>query len=291
MLLIKTIDIFQNYLKLTKPRIIPLLLITAIGGMLLAAKEMPDITIILTVLIAGSLASGGASSINQYLEHDIDTKMSRTNNRPIASGNIRPINALIFGIALNLISLILFVIYTNLISGLIAISATLFYVVIYTMILKRSTHQNIVIGGAAGALPPIIGWTSVTGSIGMPAILLFLIIFLWTPPHFWALSLILKDDYAAAKIPMLPVVHGIEKTKKEIFKYSIIVFLSTLSLIFVKSIGLIYIIPSFILGIIFIYLSWDLLKSKNIEKAKRLFFYSMLYLSIIFLAIMIDSLM
>ncbi|MBN19457.1 MAG: protoheme IX farnesyltransferase [Chloroflexi bacterium] len=291
MLLIKTIDIFQNYLKLTKPRIIPLLLITAIGGMLLAAKEMPDITIILTVLIAGSLASGGASSINQYLEHDIDTKMSRTNNRPIASGNIRPINALIFGIALNLISLILFVIYTNLISGLIAISATLFYVVIYTMILKRSTHQNIVIGGAAGALPPIIGWTSVTGSIGMPAILLFLIIFLWTPPHFWALSLILKDDYAAAKIPMLPVVHGIEKTKKEIFKYSIIVFLSTLSLIFVKSIGLIYIIPTFILGIIFIYLSWDLLKSKNIEKAKRLFFYSMLYLSIIFLAIMIDSLM
>ena len=291
MLLIKTIDIFQNYLKLTKPRIIPLLLITAIGGMLLAAKEMPDITIILTVLIAGSLASGGASSINQYLEHDIDTKMSRTNNRPIASGNIRPINALIFGIALNLISLILFVIYTNLISGLIAISATLFYVVIYTMILKRSTHQNIVIGGAAGALPPIIGWTSVTGSIGMPAILLFLIIFLWTPPHFWALSLILKDDYAAAKITMLPVVHGIEKTKKEIFKYSIIVFLSTLSLIFVKSIGLIYIIPSFILGIIFIYLSWDLLKSKNIEKAKRLFFYSMLYLSIIFLAIMIDSLM
>ena len=258
---------------------------------LLAAKEMPDITIILTVLIAGSLASGGASSINQYLEHDIDTKMSRTNNRPIASGNIRPINALIFGIALNLISLILFVIYTNLISGLIAISATLFYVVIYTMILKRSTHQNIVIGGAAGALPPIIGWTSVTGSIGMPAILLFLIIFLWTPPHFWALSLILKDDYAAAKIPMLPVVHGIEKTKKEIFKYSIIVFLSTLSLIFVKSIGLIYIIPTFILGIIFIYLSWDLLKSKKIEKAKRLFFYSMLYLSIIFLAIMIDSLM
>ena len=290
MLLIKTIHIFQNYLKLTKPRIIPLLLITAIGGMLLGAKEIPDLSIILTVLIAGSLASGGASSINQYLEHDIDTKMSRTSNRPIASGNIKPINALIFGIALNILSLLIFILYTNLISGILAISATLFYVVVYTIILKRSTHQNIVIGGAAGALPPIIGWTAVTGSIGIPALILFAIIFIWTPPHFWALSLILKDDYAAAKIPMLPVVHGIEKTKKEIFKYSILVFISTLILIFAENIGLIYIIPTFILGLLFIYLSWDLLKSEEIEKAKRLFFYSMVYLSIIFFAVMIDSL-
>ena len=290
MLLIKTIHIFQNYLKLTKPRIIPLLLITAIGGMLLGAKEIPDLSIILTVLIAGSLASGGASSINQYLEHDIDTKMSRTSNRPIASGNIKPINALIFGIALNILSLLIFILYTNLISGILAISATLFYVVVYTIILKRSTHQNIVIGGAAGALPPIIGWTAVTGSIGIPALILFAIIFIWTPPHFWALSLILKDDYAAAKIPMLPVVHGVKKTKKEIFKYSILVFISTLTLIFAENIGLIYIIPTFILGLLFIYLSWDLLKSKEIEKAKRLFFYSMVYLSIIFFSVMIDSL-
>ena len=290
MLLIKTIHIFQNYLKLTKPRIIPLLLITAIGGMLLGAKEIPDLSIILTVLIAGSLASGGASSINQYLEHDIDTKMSRTSNRPIASGNIKPINALIFGIALNILSLLIFILYTNLISGILAISATLFYVVVYTIILKRSTHQNIVIGGAAGALPPIIGWTAVTGSIGIPALILFAIIFIWTPPHFWALSLILKDDYAAAKIPMLPVVHGVKKTKKEIFKYSILVFISTLILIFAENIGLIYIIPTFILGLLFIYLSWDLLKSEEIEKAKRLFFYSMVYLSIIFFAVMIDSL-
>ena len=290
MLLIKTIHIFQNYLKLTKPRIIPLLLITAIGGMLLGAKEIPDLSIILTVLIAGSLASGGASSINQYLEHDIDTKMSRTSNRPIASGKIKPINALIFGIALNILSLLIFILYTNLISGILAISATLFYVVVYTIILKRSTHQNIVIGGAAGALPPIIGWTAVTGSIGIPALILFAIIFIWTPPHFWALSLILKDDYAAAKIPMLPVVHGVKKTKKEIFKYSILVFISTLTLIFAENIGLIYIIPTFILGLLFIYLSWDLLKSEGIEKAKRLFFYSMVYLSIIFFSVMIDSL-
>ena len=290
MLLIKTIHIFQNYLKLTKPRIIPLLLITAIGGMLLGAKEIPDLSIILTVLIAGSLASGGASSINQYLEHDIDTKMSRTNDRPIATGTIKPINALIFGIVLNIISLFVFIIYTNLLSGLLAIGATIFYVVIYTIILKRSTHQNIVIGGAAGAIPPIIGWTAVTGSIGIPALILFAIIFIWTPPHFWALSLILKDDYAAAKIPMLPVVHGIEKTKKEIFKYSILVFISTLTLIFAENIGMIYMIPTFVLGLFFIYLSWDLLKSEEIKKAKSLFYYSMLYLSIIFIAIMIDSL-
>ena len=290
MLLIKTIALFQNYIKLTKPRIIPLLLITAIGGMLLGAKETPNITTILTVLIGGSLASGGASSINQYLEHDIDTKMSRTNDRPIATGTIKPINALIFGIVLNIISLFVFIIYTNLLSGLLAIGATIFYVVVYTIILKRSTHQNIVIGGAAGAIPPIIGWTAVTGSLGIPALLLFAIIFIWTPPHFWALSLILKDDYAAAKIPMLPVVHGIEKTKKEIFKYSILVFITTLTLIFAENIGLIYIIPTFILGLLFIYLSWDLLKSEEIKKAKSLFYYSMLYLSIIFIAIMIDSL-
>ena len=178
MLLIKTIALFQNYIKLTKPRIIPLLLITAIGGMLLGAKEIPNITTILTVLIGGSLASGGASSINQYLEHDIDTKMSRTNDRPIATGTIKPINALIFGIVLNIISLFVFIIYTNLLSGLLAIGATIFYVVIYTIILKRSTHQNIVIGGAAGAIPPIIGWTAVTGSIGIPALILFAIIFI-----------------------------------------------------------------------------------------------------------------
>ena len=290
MLLIKTIALFQNYIKLTKPRIIPLLLITAIGGMLLGAKEIPNITTILTVLIGGSLASGGASSINQYLEHDIDTKMSRTNDRPIATGTIKPINALIFGIVLNIISLFVFIIYTNLLSGLLAIGATIFYVVIYTIILKRSTHQNIVIGGAAGAIPPIIGWTAVTGSIGIPALILFAIIFIWTPPHFWALSLILKDDYAAAKIPMLPVVHGIEKTKKEIFKYSILVFITTLTLIFAENIGMIYMIPTFVLGLFFIYLSWDLLKSEEIKKAKSLFYYSMLYLSIIFIAIMIDSL-
>ena len=290
MLIIKTIDLFQNYIKLTKPRIIPLLLITAIGGMLLGAKEIPNITTILTVLIGGSLASGGASSINQYLEHDIDTKMSRTNDRPIATGTIKPINALIFGIVLNIISLFVFIIYTNLLSGLLAIGATIFYVVIYTIILKRSTHQNIVIGGAAGAIPPIIGWTAVTGSIGIPALILFAIIFIWTPPHFWALSLILKDDYAAAKIPMLPVVHGIEKTKKEIFKYSILVFITTLTLIFAENIGMIYMIPTFVLGLFFIYLSWDLLKSEEIKKAKSLFYYSMLYLSIIFIAIMIDSL-
>ena len=290
MLLIKTIALFQNYIKLTKPRIIPLLLITAIGGMLLGAKETPNITTILTVLIGGSLASGGASSINQYLEHDIDTKMSRTNDRPIATGTIKPINALIFGIVLNIISLFVFIIYTNLLSGLLAIGATIFYVVVYTIILKRSTHQNIVIGGAAGAIPPIIGWTAVTGSIGIPALILFAIIFIWTPPHFWALSLILKDDYAAAKIPMLPVVHGIEKTKKEIFKYSILVFITTLTLIFAENIGMIYMIPTFVLGLFFIYLSWDLLKSEEIKKAKSLFYYSMLYLSIIFIAIMIDSL-
>jgi len=291
MTLSKPINIFKNYLQLTKPRIIPLLLITALGGMLLGAQEIPNLSIILTVLIAGSLASGGASSINQYLEHDIDTKMSRTSNRPIVMGTIKPINALVFGIVLNILSLLLFIIFTNLISGILAISASLFYIIVYTIILKRFTHQNIVIGGAAGALPPIIGWTAVTGSIGIPPLILFAIIFIWTPPHFWALSLILKDDYAAAKIPMLPVVHGIKKTKEEIFKYSILVFLTTLTLVFTENIGLIYIIPTVILGLFFIYLSWDLLKSEEIQKAKKLFFYSMLYLSIIFFSIMIDSLM
>ena len=214
---------FRNYVALTKPRIISLLLITALGGMFLAAKGVPHWTLILVVLGGGALASGGANALNHYMDRDIDEQMVRTRKRPLARGAVKPRNALIFGVALNLGAFALLFTYANLLSALLTLCATLFYIIIYTGLLKRSTPQNIVIGGAAGSIPPLVGWAAVTGNLGLPAFFLFAVIFFWTPPHFWALALLLKDDYARAGIPMLPVVAGVDKTKKQIFLYTLLV--------------------------------------------------------------------
>lgn len=281
----------SGYITLTKPKIILLLLVTALGGLFLAAEGIPELWLSVTVLLGGSLAAGGANSINHYLDRDIDAKMTRTSNRPVATGSIKPIYALSFGILLNVVAFSLLWEFANLISAILVISATLFYVFVYTMGLKRTTPQNIVIGGAAGSIPPMVGWAAVTGNILDPApFFLFAIIFFWTPPHFWALSLLLKDDYAKAGIPMLPVVSGVANTKRQIFIYSWLLLVLMVATTFVISdLHLIYGITSILMTLIFIGMAWRLMKRSDIEFAKPTYLFSLAYLGLIFVAVMIDS--
>lgn len=281
----------NGYIALTKPRIISLLLITALGGLFLASEGFPDPITTLVVLVGGSLAAGGANAINHFLDRDIDSKMSRTSQRPLVSGQITPIPALLFGISLNILAFALLWQMANLLSALLALTATLFYVFVYTIALKRTTPQNIVIGGAAGAIPPMVGWAAVTGNILDPSpFLLFAIIFFWTPPHFWALSLILKDDYEEAGVPMLPVVAGVHSTKKQIFAYTwILLVLMIATVLLAPGLGVIYGIISLSLTFIFIGFTWRLLKQDGIGFAKATYLFSLAYLAILFLAIIIEG--
>ena len=281
----------NGYIALTKPRIISLLLITALGGLFLASEGFPDPITTLVVLVGGSLAAGGANAINHFLDRDIDSKMSRTSQRPLVSGQITPIPALLFGISLNILAFALLWQMANLLSALLALTATLFYVFVYTIALKRTTPQNIVIGGAAGAIPPMVGWAAVTGNILDPSpFLLFAIIFFWTPPHFWALSLILKDDYEKAGVPMLPVVAGVHSTKKQIFAYTwILLVLMIATVLLAPGLGVIYGIISLSLTFIFIGFTWRLLKQDGIGFAKATYLFSLAYLAILFLAVIIEG--
>ena len=256
-------SLIRDYVALTKPRIIVLLLFTALGGMFLAAGGAPEVSLMLLVLGGGTLAAGGANALNQCLEGDIDGQMSRTRNRPVAVGRIRPRQAMAFGIGLNAIAFIVLSSYVNPLSAVLTLSATLFYVFVYTMGLKRTTPQNIVIGGAAGAIPPMVGWVAVTGHMGLPAVYLFSIVFLWTPPHFWALSLTLRDDYARAGIPMLPVVVGIYETKKSIMLYALLVVALALMFVATGSVGLIYLAAAAGLGMTFLYYAWRLFRERG----------------------------
>ena len=283
-------SVARDYLALTKPRIIPLLLVTALGGMFLAARGAPDASLILLVLGGGALASGGASAMNHSMDRDIDGRMDRTRERPVASGRIEPQQAMVFGIALNVLAFAILSTLVNPLSASLTLGATVFYVVVYTKILKRSTPQNIVIGGAAGAIPPMVGWAAVTGQLELPALYLFAIVFFWTPPHFWALALILKDDYARAGVPMLPVVSGVDNTKTSILLYSVLLLALTLMLTAVEaSLGWVYLVSSSVSGIGFIGLAWRLKRRPGIEGARTVFFYSMIYLAALFLTMMIDS--
>ncbi|MEC7836153.1 MAG: heme o synthase [Chloroflexota bacterium] len=279
------------YIALTKPKIIVLLLITAVGGLFLASSGFPDPSITAAVLVGGSLAAGGANALNHFWDRDIDTKMKRTTNRPVATGSVAPINALIFGTLLNLAAFGLLYVYANLISAILTLSATLFYIIVYTMILKRTTPQNIVIGGAAGSIPPAVGWAAVTGNIVDPApIFLFLIVFFWTPPHFWALSLILKDDYENAGVPMLPVVSGIPATKTQIFIYTwILLVLLLAAAYFVDELGIIFAVSSLILSVGFIWVTWVMKRREDIDLAMPIYLYSMAYLALLFVIMVVES--
>ena len=279
----------SDYIELTKPRIISLLLFTATGGMFLASRGPPDLTLLSLVLVAGALAAGGANALNHCLDRDIDARMSRTLSRPVVAGRIQSREALVFGTALNAISFMILSAFVNPLSALLTLSATLFYVFVYTKSLKRTTPQNIVIGGAAGAIPPVVGWTAVTGHLDLSALYLFAIVLFWTPPHFWALSLLLKDDYARARIPMLPVVVGVAATKRSILLYTALVVALTLMFFTTGSLWWIYLASASALGAGFLFFAWRLLKLPGIAGARRLFSYSMLYLALLFVAIMVDS--
>ncbi len=284
-----TQSLFRAYVALTKPRIIVLLLFTALGGMFLAAQGAPDIVTLLVVLMAGTLASAGANALNQWFDRDIDGAMSRTRKRPVVVGTIPNSHAIAFGIVTNAIAFAMLTSMVNLLSAVLTLCATLFYVLVYTMALKRTSTQNIVIGGAAGAIPPAVGWVAVTGSLDLPAIYLFAIVFFWTPPHFWALSLLLKDDYASANVPMLPVVAGVDVTKKSIMLYTILMLALTTMFALTGAVGMVYLASSVLLGLLFIYYAWRLIRRPGIEGAKPLYLYSLLYLAVLFLAIIADS--
>ena len=279
----------RGYIALTKPRIISLLVFTALGGMFLGARGVPDPLLVILVLGGGALAAGGANALNHYLDRDIDGLMGRTSGRPIVSGSIPPQHAMWFGIALNVVAFIILGAFVNILSALLTLSATLFYVFVYTKALKRSTPQNIVIGGAAGAIPPMVGWVAVTGALGLPALYMFAIVFFWTPPHFWALSLMIKDDYRRAGIPMLPVVAGVKNTKLYILLYTILLLALTLMFFTTRAVGWVYFGGSLALGIGFIYYALRLMKRDGIEGAKAAYLYSLAYLALLFLVIMVDS--
>ena len=279
-----------DYVSLTKPPIISLLLVTAIGAMFLAAEGHPPLTLVLLVCIGGSLGAGGANALNHFLEQDIDSMMSRTRQRPIPGRRISPSKALAFGILLNLLAFGLLATWVNILAASLTMAASLFYILVYTSWLKRSTPHNIVIGGAAGAIPPLVGWAAVTGGLGLPALYMFTIVFFWTPPHFWALALLIETDYQRAGIPMLPVVAGRENTVGNIFLYSVVLIALTLIFAAAGPVGWLYLGAAATLGGIFLLLAWQLKQDSTAARARKLYLYSLLYLALLFAAVVADSL-
>lgn len=279
----------RDFLALTKPKIISLLLVTAAGGMFLAEQGVPSLALLGLVWAGGALASGGANAVNHFLDRDIDRDMRRTQGRPVAGLRVAPRYALAFGVALNIAAFALLATQVNLLSAALTLCASLFYVFIYTLWLKRTTPNNIVIGGAAGAIPPMVGWAAVTGGLDLPAVYLFAIVFFWTPPHFWALSLLIQTDYERAGVPMLPVVSSRRQTALHIFLYSIALTGLTLMFALLPQVGLIYVAAAAALGLPFIWLAWRLWRRDDRGRAKATYLYSLAYLALLFVAVMVDS--
>jgi protoheme IX farnesyltransferase len=276
-----------DYVALTKPRVISLLLLTTVATMFVADRT-PRLTTILLTIIGGYLAAGGAGAINHYIERDIDARMSRTSRRPLPSGRLDPRSALVFGIALGAASFLLFALAVNLLSALLAIAGLLAYVFVYTLWLKPATPQNIVIGGAAGAVPPLVGWAAATGSLDPSAFYLFAIVFYWTPPHFWALSLLIKDDYAKTGIPMLPVVHGEAETRRQIALYALLLSAITLLPLAGGLFGAVYAVAACALDLALLGLCLRLHRRADRRSALVLYLYSLAYLALLFVAMAID---
>ena len=289
---INSVISLNNFFQLMKPRVMSLVIFTCVVGLLIAPNQVDFLTAALS-LIAVTFGAGAAGALNMWYESDLDALMKRTCLRPIPMGKVSRNQALVFGITTSFASVIALYFFSNLLSAIMLAITILFYVVVYTIWLKQRTPQNIVIGGAAGAFPPIIGWSIATGNITLEPIFLFLIIFFWTPSHFWALSLYKTEDYANAKIPMLPVVSGIKTTKINIFVYSIILFFISIAPYFFGYFGLTYFISSLLLGSYYVYLCYRLLTDESEVKkiAKKIFVYSILYLFLIFTIILIDNIL
>jgi len=282
----------RDLIALTKPAIMSLLLLTALGGMFLAAHGIPPFGILAAILIGGAAASGGAASLNHYFDRDIDERMRRTRHRPLPAHRVSTSVAVWWGIALNLIAFVVLAVFANLLAATLALAGTVFYILVYTVWLKRSTAQNIVIGGAAGAIPPLVGWAAITGSLDLSAWLLFAIVFFWTPAHFWALALLIRDDYERAGVPMLPVVRGDEATAWNILAYAASLLPLTLLLFISGGLGYVYLAVAIILGGLFIAYAFRLLRSGVAGRramARAVYLYSLVYLALLFVAIMVDS--
>lgn len=278
----------NDYVSLTKPRIISLLLLTTVATMFVADPSGPPLSTILWTMLGGYLAAGGAGAINHYIERERDARMERTSGRPIASGRVSPAHGLAFGVALGVLATVQLALTVNALAAGLAAAGLLGYVFVYTLWLKPRTPQNIVLGGAAGAIPPLVGWAAATGELSAQALWPFAIVFFWTPPHFWALSLLITDDYAKTGVPMLPVVRGEQTTRRQILGYSALLLLVSLGPVATGLLGSFYLISALALGGGFIALAAVLLRNPSRTAARRLYLSSLAYLALLFLAMAID---
>ena len=279
--------VVSDYFEMTKPKVQTLLLLTTIVSMYVAGD--PSLSLVALTCLGGALSAGGAGAVNHYFDRDIDQLMTRTADRPVASGRVSPAAALAYGVALCFASFVLLTATVNVVAASLALSGFLGYVFVYTVWLKRTTPQNIVIGGAAGAVPPLVGWAAVTGGIGLDPLLLFAIVFFWTPPHFWALSLLMKDEYARAGVPMLPVVRGEAVTRRQIFLYTLILIAVTLTPVATGLFGAFYAVAATLLGAAFVYMAAKLLGSVERRPALRTYLFSLAYLALLFVAMVVDA--
>jgi protoheme IX farnesyltransferase len=279
--------VFRDYLTLTKPKVQSLLLFTTITTMYVAGNPAPGL--VLLTCLGGALSAGGAGAINHALDRDIDQTMARTADRPVASGRVSPGAAIAFGLGLEVASFLLLALTVNPLAAALSLSGFFGYVCVYTLWLKRTTPQNIVIGGAAGAVPPLVAWAAVTGGLSGMAFYMFAIVFFWTPPHFWALSLLMKDEYAKAGIPMLPVVRGEEETRRQILLYTVLLYAVTQLPFCAGGLGVAYLVPSMLLGAGFIYFATRLYRTRDRRSALRTYLYSLAYLALLFLSMAIAA--
>jgi heme o synthase len=281
------LTVVRDYITLTKPTVQSLLLLTTVTTMYVAGN--PSLRLILLTCLGGAMSAGGAGAINHAIDRDIDRTMKRTADRPVASGRVSPAAAIAFGCLLGTCSFLLLATQVNVLAAALSLSGLFGYVFVYTLWLKRTTPQNIVIGGAAGAVPPLVAWAAVTGSLSGMAFYLFAIIFFWTPPHFWALSLLMKDDYAAARIPMLPVVAGEDETRRQIMLYTVLLYAVTQLPFCAGGLGIAYLVPSMALGAAFIGFSYMLLRTKDRRWALRTYLFSLLYLALLFVSMAVAA--
>ncbi len=279
----------RAYVALTKPRIIELLLVTTVPTMFVAARGVPSGWLILATLVGGALAAGGANAVNMYVDRDIDAVMHRTRNRPLVTGAVTPRAALTFAVALEVIAFVELWVLVNLLSAVLAVSATLFYVFVYTLWLKRTSTNNIVIGGAAGAVPVLVGWAAVRDSLGLAPLVLFAIIFVWTPPHFWALAIRYKDDYASAEVPMLPAVASLAATARQIVFYTVALWAASLWFAEVGEMGAIYLVTAVVTGAVFLLMALQLQRDGSPARAMKLFHYSISYVTLLFGSMALDQ--
>ena len=279
----------KDFIALSKPLIVGLLLITTYGGLVIGGKAWPSFSLTMWTLIGGALAAGGSSALNQYIDRELDRHMQRTAKRPLADGRLTDAEGLAFGLGMSLVSYYILACFVNGLAALLSLAGIVYYVILYSLWLKKATVQNIVIGGGAGAIPPLVGYAAATGHLGWTAWILFAIIFMWTPPHFWALAIVRIKDYERAGVPMLPVVRGELETRKQIFIYTIELIIVTLLLPILQLAGIVYLISSLVLGAALIYAAWAVWKEGGNKVAWRMYKWSSTYLVFIFLAMMIDA--